>query len=144
LRFWDTCAIVPLLISEPKSATMKNLLGEDAELITWWGTRAECISALNRRRREGSLSSTDVTNARTILDQLSGSWSEMQPTKRVRVLAERFMDTHPLKASDAMQLAAAFRWAAEQPGGHEFVSLDGTLRRAAAASGFAVLPTDFP
>jgi hypothetical protein len=68
----------------------------------------------------------------------------MQPTDRLRVLAERFMDTHPLKAPDAMQLAAAFRWAAEQPQGHEFVSLDRTLRRAAAAEGFTVLPTDFP
>ncbi len=52
------------------------------------------------------------------------------------------MDMYPLKAPDAMQLAAAFRWAAELPSGYEFVSLDGTLRRAAAASGFTVLPAD--
>jgi predicted nucleic acid-binding protein len=65
----------------------------------------------------------------------------MQPTERVRVLAERLMSAHPLKAADALQLAAAFRWAAEQPGGYEFVSLDGTLRTAAAVEGFTVLPT---
>jgi uncharacterized protein len=143
LRFWDTSAIVPLIVNEPKSGTMRSLQGEDSDLVTWWGTRAECISALNRRKREGSLSSTDVTDARALLDRLSGTWAEMQPTQVVRALAERFMDTHPLKAADAMQLAAAYRWAAEQPGGYEFVSLDGTLRSAAAAEGFTILPKDF-
>lgn len=131
---------MPLLVNEPKSATIRAVLSADRDLVTWWGTRGECISALNRLKREGTLSSTDVTNARALLDQLSSSWSEMQPTDRVRILAERFMDMHPLKAADAMQLAAAFRWAAERPGGHAFVSLDGTLRRAAEAEGFTVLP----
>ena len=121
---------------------MKTLHGADADLVTWWGTRAECLSALNRRRREGSLSSKDVANARALLDHLSGNWAEMQPTDRIRALAERIMDTHPLKAADAMQLAAAYRWAAEQPSGHEFVSLDRQLRTAASSEGFSVLPTD--
>jgi predicted nucleic acid-binding protein len=140
LRFWDTSSIVPLLVNEPQSATMKNVHSADTDLVTWWGTRPECISALNRRRREGELSSQEVADARVLLDHLSNSWAEMQPTDRVRSLAERFMDTHPLKAADALQLAAAFRWAAEHPVGHEFVSLDGTLRRAAEAEGFTVLP----
>jgi predicted nucleic acid-binding protein len=50
------------------------------------------------------------------------------------------MDVHPLKAADALQLAAAYRWAAERPDGHEFVSLDGALSRAAEAEGFSVVP----
>lgn len=123
---------------------METLHGEDSDLVTWWGTRTECISAISRLGREGSLSSTDVTNARVLLNHLSDNWAEMQPMERVRVLSEHFIDTHPLKAADALQLAAAYRWAAEQPGGYEFVSLDGTLRTAAAAEGFTVLPTDFP
>jgi predicted nucleic acid-binding protein len=119
---------------------MKATHNADNALVTWWGTRLECISALNRRRRERTLSSADVRRARVLLNPLSHSWAEMQPTNRVRVLAERFMDTHPLKAADALQLAAAFRWAAEQPHGHEFVSLDETLRTAAKVEGFTVLP----
>ena len=131
---------MPLLVNEPKSATMKAVHGADRDLVTWWGTRGECISALNRRRREGKLSSQEVADARVLLDSLSNSWAEMQPTDMVRTLAERFMDTHPLKAADVMQLSAAFRWAAERPDGYEFVSLDRTLRRAAKAEGFTVLP----
>ncbi len=144
MRFWDTSAIVPLLVAEPESGTMKALAGEEGDLVTWWGTRAECVSALGRGRREGALSGADVTNARALLNHLSNNWAEMQPTQRLRALAERFMDAHPLKAADAMQLAAAFRWAAERPRGYEFVSLDGPLRRAAAAEGFTVLPTEAP
>lgn len=140
MRFWDTSAIVPLLVNEPKSATMKAVHSADRDLVTWWGTRGECISALSRRRREGKLSSREIVDARVLLDSLSNSWAEMQPSDRVRTLAESFMDMHPLKAADALQLAAAFRWAAERPGGYEFVSLDGTLRRAAEAEGFTVLP----
>ena len=119
---------------------MKDAHDADRDLVTWWGTRGECISALNRRRREGTLSPQEVADARVLLDSLSNSWAEMQPSDRIRNLAERFMDTHPLKAADALQLAAAFRWAAERPVGHEFVSLEGTLRSAAEAEGFTALP----
>lgn len=63
-----------------------------------------------------------VADARAVLDHLSNSWAELQPTDRVCTLAKRFIDTHPLKAADPLQLAAAFKWAAERPDGHEFVS----------------------
>jgi uncharacterized protein len=119
---------------------MRTIHGADNDIVTWWGIRAECISALNKLRRQGKLSSQEVADARVLLDHLSNSWAEMQPTERVRMWAERFMDAHPLKAADALQLAAAFRWAAEHSDGHEFVSLDGTLCRAAEAEGFTVLP----
>ena len=131
---------MPLLVNEAQSTIMRTVHGSDSDVVTWWGTRTECISALKRQSREGTLSPNDEANARVVLNQLSASWAEMQPTDRIRTLSERFMDTHPLKAADAMQLAAAFRWAAERPDGHEFVCLDRTLRRAARAEGFKVLP----
>ena len=131
---------MPLLVNEAQSTIMRTVHNSDSDVVTWWGTRTECISALKRQIREGALSPNDEANARIVLNQLSASWAEMQPTDRVRTLAERFIDTHPLKAADAMQLAAAFRWAAERPDGHEFVCLDRTLRRAARAEGFTVLP----
>lgn len=121
---------------------MKALLDADSAMVTWWGTRTECISALSRRRREGNISKADEANALSVLAPLSGSWSEMQPTDTVRDLAEQLMGRHPLKAADAMQLAAAHRWADGQPGGYEFVSLDETLRTAAEAEGFTVVPPE--
>ena len=129
-----------MLVNEPRSPGMKALHNTDSGMVTWWGTRIECKSALSRRRREGSISSTDEANARALLNPLSNSWAEMQPTEEVRNLAEQFMGNHPLKAADAMQLAAAHRWAGGQPAGYEFVSLDGTLRTAAMGEGFTVVP----
>ena len=51
-----------------------------------------------------------------------------------------FLLLHPLRAADAMQLAAAIVWANGQATGHEFVCLDHRLREAAQREGFTVLP----
>jgi len=47
---------------------------------------------------------------------------------------------HPVRAGDALQLAAALAWSDEPPQGSGFVCLDDRLRTAAQAEGFAVLP----
>jgi len=62
------------------------------------------------------------------------------PTPRLRRTAGRALAAHPLRAADALQLAAALTWSAEQPGGEGFVCLDDRLRDAAQREGFAVLP----
>jgi hypothetical protein len=49
---------------------------------------------------------------------------------------------HPLRAADALQLAAALVWVEEQPHGEGFVSLDGRLRDAAAREGFTLVPAE--
>ena len=79
---------MPLLVDEDMSATMLGTHEADQDLVTWWGTGPECISALNRRRREGSLTHENVRHARELLDPLRESWSEMLPTDRTRDLAE--------------------------------------------------------
>jgi hypothetical protein len=48
--------------------------------------------------------------------------------------------SHPLRAADALQLAAALVWCDEAPQGTAFVCLDDRLRDAARREGFAVLP----
>ena len=34
--FWDSSAIVPLLVREPSSARSKALLREDPVMLAWW------------------------------------------------------------------------------------------------------------
>lgn len=58
----------------------------------------------------------------------------------VRNQAIRLLGLHPLRAADALQLAAALVWADRRPRGHPFVCLDAGLREAAHAEGFSVLP----
>jgi hypothetical protein len=49
---------------------------------------------------------------------------------------------HPLRAADALQLAAALIWVEEQPHGESFVSLDPRLRDSAAREGFTLVPSE--
>lgn len=140
MKFWDSSAIIPLSLKEPLSETVKRLIKADEDIIVWWATRVECLSALSRRRREGVLSTDIELKARTILSALSEEWSEVQPSELVRQRAERLLAIHPLRSADAFQLAAALIWAQESPQGLEIVCLDQNLREAAHKEGFTVLP----
>jgi predicted nucleic acid-binding protein len=89
---------------------------------------------------EGILSSGDEMKARAVFSALAGAWSEVQPTEMVRLRAERLLSIHPLRAADALQLAAALIWGQETPRGLEFVCLDQNLREAALKEGFSIQP----
>ena len=140
MRFWDSSAVVPLCLSEPRSAAVTALASGDEELVVWWGTRVECVSALARRRREGVLAAAAERRARAVLDSLAEVWSEVQPGEAVRQRAERALMVHPLRAADALQLAAALVWAEDAPRGLELVCLDANLAEAASKEGFTVVP----
>lgn len=110
----------------------------DEDVVVWWTTRIECLSALSRRKREGVLSSSGEGQARAVLSVLAEAWSEVQPIEMVRIRAERLLSIHPLRAADALQLAAALIWAREMPRGFDFVCLDQNLREAALKEGFSI------
>ena len=50
--FWDSSALVPVIVPESRSAVVTALLAADAEPVIWWTTPLECQSALRRRHRE--------------------------------------------------------------------------------------------
>jgi uncharacterized protein with PIN domain len=52
VRFWDSSAIVPLMIVEPGSARVRNWFDSDSEIIVWTLTPVELLSAIARLRRE--------------------------------------------------------------------------------------------
>jgi len=140
VRFWDSSAIIPLCVKEPASEGVKNLAKTDEDIVVWWTTRVECISAMARRRREGMLPIPAERQARAALTALAGEWSEIQPTEFVRHRAERLLMVHSLRTADALQLAAALLWTEEATSGAEFVCLDQNLREAAMKEGFTILP----
>jgi hypothetical protein len=140
MKFWDSSAVIPLCCKEPESGVIQELAKADSDIVVWWAIRAECVSALSRRLREGSIRSGMELKAKAILSALSSAWSEVQPTDMVRLRTERLLMVHPLRAADAFQLAAALTWAQESPVGLDVVCLDQALRLAAAKEGFTVLP----
>jgi len=49
--FWDSSAIVPLTLAEEGPEGARGLLREDPDIIVWWGTPVEVLSALGRSER---------------------------------------------------------------------------------------------
>lgn len=140
MKFWDSSALLPLLVCEPHSETMRQFARQDEAMAVWWATAVECQSAVARLRREGSVSPGDEDQVRKALVELQQVWTEMEPSGDIRSLAGELLLRHPLRAADSLQLAAALLWAGRSPRGMDFVCLDARLREAARGEGFAVLP----
>ena len=139
MRFWDTSAVVLLIADEPGRERILALLDEDAQIVVWWGTSVEVVSALARRERDGALTADDVTNALTAFKRLADAWHEIVPSDSVRRTAERLLRVHALRASDSLQLSAALTAADHDPSTLELVCLDDQLAAAARREGFVVI-----
>ena len=137
--FWDSSALVPVLLSEARSAAVIALLRADRAPAIWWGSPVECQSALHRMRREDTLGAPALAEALLRLERLAEDMDVVTPTLRLRDAAGRALAAHPLRAADALQLAAALVWS-DEGSGEAFVCLDDRLRDAAAREGFEVLP----
>jgi predicted nucleic acid-binding protein len=140
MKFWDASAIVPLLLAEARREALLDLLQADPAMVVWWGTPVECGCAIARREREGALDLPHGTNALSRLRSLGKSWSEVIASDAVRSAALRLLRTHPLRAADSLQLAAAIVAAEGDPASLPFVCLDERLREAADREGFPTLP----
>lgn len=139
MRFWDSSAVVPLLVQQAATRRMTALLRDDQELLAWWGTRLECASAVARLERNGELRSGAVVKAFTRLDSISAGWHEVQPADPLRETGRRLLRTHELRAADALLLAAALHAAEGSPPTLPFVCLDARLASAAEREGFPVV-----
>ena len=138
--FWDTSAIIPVLLPESRSGAITDALAADREVTLWWGTPVECLSAIYRRHRESPVAAPLMTEALSRIRALVEDADTVSPTDEVRRRAGRLVAAHPLRAADALQLGAALVWCEEQPHGETFACLDERLREAARREGFLLTP----
>lgn len=141
--FWDTSAIVPLVVPEATSAMLSERFDADVRTTTWWATPVEAHGALARAVRDQRISRQEAVAAAERLTKVRAGFDEVWPSDDVRRRAMRLLSVHRLRASDALQLAAALIWCEEQPSGETFVCLDKRLRDAARREGFTLLPPDY-
>ena len=134
--YWDSSAIVPLVLEEPRSGACRAILRRDRRMVTWALTALEVLSALSRRVREAALEAADLRRARLRLERYSEQWTEVDALGPVREHAERLLLVHSLRAGDALQLAAALVAADLRPRRLPFVALDDGLLAAAEKEGF--------
>lgn len=139
MRFWDSSAVVPLVVPERASERVRRLHEDDPIIIAWWGAEVECVSAIARVERAGRLAASGAAEGLRRLVALKQGWHEVEPSEEVRETAKRLLRVHDLRAADSLHLAAAFVAAESRPASLEFVCLDDRLRLAAVREGFAVV-----
>jgi len=137
MQYWDTSALVPLVLEERASAALHAEARRDT-IVTWCLTSVEIVSAVERRAREGHLDAGARADAVSLLNVLVDAWIEVAAVAAVRDRARRLLGTHSLRSGDALQLAAALVATNDQPQRNRFVCLDTRLRDAAAREGFDV------
>lgn len=141
LAFWDSSALVPICVHQRSSARARLLLRTFAPVV-WWATTAEVHGAIWRLHRTQEITDADRQKAVARLRVLSLGWREISPDEHVRDLAMESLDKHPLRAADALQLAAALIWCQQRPASRSFLTADLRLAEAARSTGFSVI--DFP
>ena len=139
MRFWDSSALLPLFVRESDTRRLEDLIRTDDAVAVWMLTRLELFSALARRGRQDAASAPRLLAARGEIIEAWPRWVEIAAIEPVRQHAERLVETHPLRAADALQVGAALVAASGDPASLEFVTLDQRQAEAASREGFRVL-----
>ncbi len=141
----DSSVLVKRHVVEPGTGWVHALTDPAARnrVITAHITQVEVVSALNRRRREGTLNVAQYTAIAD--DFVALCTTEYQVVALSLAIVDRcrlLLEAHPLRAYDAVQLATALLSnQALIAAGHSpltFLAADRQLRDAAAAEGLAV------
>lgn len=140
MRFWDSSALVALIIEQAGTASVRGLRAEDVEMVAWVLSDVEIRSAIERLRRDGVLT---PEQARIDLEDSHRVWEQVRVIDLVDAVkrrAMRLLSVHALRSADALQLGAALLVADDDAHGLELVTLDARLTEAARREGFRVLP----
>lgn len=137
--FWEASAIVPLCCLQPHTKAARQTRRLFPQIVVWWATSVECNSALRRLERTQELTARETQAGILELERLRPRWTEVAPLEEARSLAERLLGVYPLRAADALQLAAALIWCSHFPRGRTFISGDERLLEAAEREGFDVI-----
>lgn len=142
----DASAVVKRYVREPGTDQLNRWLSRGSH-ATCRLTEAEVSSALCRRTREGDLSDAAREAALAALRADLNVMRVVELVPSVVPGVHGLLSRHPLRAGDALQLAAAIalRDAVAGLSVVEFVGCDERLNAAAGAEGLLVRdPTSFP
>lgn len=138
MRFWDSSAVVPLLVAQERSSRAAAWASGDDAMVVWTLTPVEVASALRRLVRERALSEDAARVCEVRLAEMMERCHVVIDVEAVKSLAARLLRLHPLRAFDALQLGAALHWTEGHPQGRTLHTLDGRLAHAAQREGFLV------
>lgn len=146
--FLDSSAVVKRYITEIGSGWIRQLTAQSANnqlflaRITW----VEVLSALSRRQREGFLDHATLIQIKTVFQtHINRQYETLEVERTLIEAAGNLVTQHPLRAYDAIQLAAALQLKATlnqaQLADPIFLTADNRLLTIAQSTG---LPWDNP
>ncbi|CAN5807579.1 type II toxin-antitoxin system VapC family toxin [soil metagenome] len=106
----DSSALVKRHISEAGSVWIEQQFdaANGNRIITAKLSVAEVLSAMNRRRREANITATEYAKfSGDFLSFVETDYEMVELSDAVLFEAQRLLETHPLRAGDAIQLASA-------------------------------------
>ena len=140
MRFWDSSAIIPLIVKEVQSEYCIQAYRADRDVLVWTLSKVEIFSALCRRWRDDALGPDYFDDASRRMNTFFETIYEVSAIQRVKDRAIRLLRIHPLRAADALQLAAVMVAAEENTQRLPLMCFDDRLTAAARLEGFQVNP----
>lgn len=139
IAYFDTSALVPLIIGEPATERCHRLWNDSTRVVSVRLLYPEARAALARAERAGRLSRAQLATAVAELDVISTEVDPIEVTADLAHTAGALAKVLALRGYDAVHLAAA---RAVTDDDLVLVTGDTELAAAAAALGMAVAATD--
>ena len=137
LAYWDSSALVPLCITQPQSPSAETLYAKH-RIVTWWATEVEIRSGLTKLQRMGSIPPGQFLSGKRLAEKLVLGWHTVHESQTITAEACALLESYPLSAADALQLAAALEACEHTSQNYVFITGDPRLADAARDSGFTV------
>lgn len=138
IAYFDTSALVPLLVEEPGAETAGRLWDEADHVVAVRLVYAEARAALAKARRLGRLEASQLPDVVAQLDRLYAQLDRLDIDEMLVRRAGDLADHFDLRGYDAVHLAGAER---VSDGQTVLVSGDDELRTAATGMGIGVADT---
>lgn len=135
VAFWDASVLVTLCVNQGPTP-QAQVFESSYRIAVWWATHVEIVSALAQLLRRNEITSDEFARAKLQAEGLALLWDVIAPSAKVALDARALLERYPLRATDALQLAAALEWCEGKSQGNVFLTFDKRLREAAGLAGF--------
>ncbi len=135
IAYFDTSALIPLIIEEPTSIACNRLWNESDSIVSSHLLYVEARAALSRANRMNRLTDVSLRSAFDLLDELHAEITYVQITELLVQSAGQLAQEYGLRGYDAVHLAATL--VVDDPD-LIFVTGDRDLADAASRAGLAI------
>ncbi len=108
--YFDSSSLAKRYIDENGSAEVDSILQETSQLAVSIIAVPEILSGLNRRVREGSITSADYVEVKKHLADDMTDMITIQLVPEVIATCIKLLEKNPLRAMDALHVACAVEW----------------------------------